>query len=1800
MSEIMVSFTMPCPIAGNFYEPIDMEVFTFDPPIEGNTFWVNDYTLAFKPSSKLEAGRSYDARLKLSQLFDVQGELGYFYFNFQARTLDFRLSPGALKPYGDATGWYALEGDLEFSDHISPNRAGEIMVAEQHGKKLPVRWQALHNNQLYRFTVDSILRGETESEVLLKWDGSPAGIDNKGEQQITVPSVMDFDLLNVKVYQLPSQRVKLSFSDHLAANQRLDGLIMFDSDDGLSFRVSGNEVEVFPAGTLQGTVTLTLQPGIRSAAGTIISRKIIREINFSRLKPQVSMVSEGVILPSSQGFELPFKAVGLNAVDIHVIKIYEDNIPQFLQVNRIDNDYQIRRVGRPVLKHTVDLASTGLDMNVWNFFSVDLSSLISPDPGAIYNIEFAFYKGYSAYECQDGIPGGDDGPAGADRNSWDFEETTYWDDPEGYYWGYWPEGYDWREEDNPCHVSYYNSSRFVKTNILASDLGLIVKSGSDGRMLVAVSDLVTSGPVEGVTLEVLNYQLQRIAHGTSGKDGMAEIEIEGSPFLLVAQKGRQKGYLRIDDGSALSVSDFDVSGRTVDKGIKGYIYAERGVWRPGDTIFLNFILDAPHAGLPDEHPLVFELLNPFGKPVQRIVKTGKEGHIYRLTTKTFLDAPTGTYTAKVSIGGVDFSKPLRIETVKPNRLKLHFDPGTGPLQGGQQKSAELSVAWLHGAPAGYLKAKVDMLLYKSNEGFDKFPGYTFTDPSREFYPEEIAIFDGKLDQEGKAQVSFTPPLVSRAPGMLKAAFTVRAFEKGGDISTDFFTMDYAPYRTFVGIKMPEGDKRGMLLTDTSQRVSVITCDAGGRPVSKSNLKAAVYKVTWRWWWNATDDDMASFFSSEYSVPVAEGNVTTDRTGKGTFEFRINYPEWGRYFIRVWDPEGGAAAGKTVYVDWPGWAGQARREFPGAASLLTFTSDKESYITGETATVIFPSSGKGRALITIESGSEVLHASWITDLKEENKYSFAITTGMAPNVYVGISLVQPHAVSGNDAPMRLYGVIPVMVSDPASRIMPVIEMADVLEPEKKVDIRIREESGIPMTYTLAVVDEGLLDLTRFTTPDPWNNFFAREALGVRTWDLYSHVIGAYGGKLEKVFGIGGDDEIAPVKDRKASRFTPVVRVFGPFRLGKGGSAKHTFIMPNYVGSVRTMVVAAGEGAYGSAEKTSPVRKPLMLLATLPRMLGPGEEVTLPLTIFAMEEGIRDIDISVKANGMFREKLLEGQARFDAPGEQVVYFTLETIEDTGLGIVEAEISSGSHKATYRVEVDVRNPNPPVSRLFSTRILPGEAYTFSEMLPGMPGTNSASLEVAGLMPVNLDRRLNYLISYPHGCFEQTISAAFPQLYLSRFSELSDAMEKQSNAHVRKALNDIIKFQANDGGLSLWPGERSNEWVTSYAGQFFLEAAKKGFGLPVGLRSSWLEFQQGRVVDWSWEDDEPYNRGLEQAYRLYTLALAGSADLRAMNRLRETPGICATAKWQLAATYMLAGQPEAGNKIAADAGMLVGPYRPFDLTFGSGLRDKAMILESLCLIGDKDKAFPVAMEISEALAKQEWMSTQTTAMCLMAMSSFYGEQPVTSEGLMFSYAVSDEDMTRVRNDFHYSRIPMETVPGDRFVMKVVNDGDKDLYATLNLEGTPLTDSIGDTDRNISLQVSYRDMEGRMIDPVSILQGTDFIAEVRVNAASSNAVYRNLALTQVFPSGWEIINRRIFDGPDILEESGYDYRDIRDDRVMTYFSLDGREVVRYKVLLNAAYPGRYYMPGPQCEAMYDPAVYARRSGSWVEVRRSR
>lgn len=1780
-----------------------IKLFEFSPKIKGYAHWLNKWTVEFVPEENLKPGTIYNCKFNLYKIQNVPQKLKVFKFDFQTIKQSFSFIDRGIKLTGESKDLCKLEGSIVSADQINEADVKKIVSAKLDGKNLNIIWSGENKPKEFNFCIENLKRTKQDQQVELDFDGNKIGIDFEQKENVKIPAIDNFKVVDIKRIQEPSQSIRIFFSDALKASQNLKGLINLSIGKRLRLIIQDNEIQVYPIERLTGTVQLNVEPGIISAFGEKITKSFTYEINFDELKPALRAVESGVIMPNSTELIFPFQAVNLKAADLEIIRIFENDITQFLQENKLNGAYELNRVARPVFRKTIRLGTdNSVGLKSWSTYSIDLSKIIKQEPGAIYRLILSFQKEYSTFSCfEDEV--NKPLPEITDFEKSDFEDEKKWNEP-GYYssWDY-PEGFSWRERNNPCDVSYFNSDRNLSQNILASDLGIIAKSGSDNSMLFTVTNLNTCLPVYGAELEIYNFQHQLMGSVKTGQNGFAEINLENKPFLLIAKKDKQRGYLRLDDGSSLSLSNFDVSGKKVKNGLKAYIYGDRGVWRPGDSLFVTCIVEDKNNKLPEGHPVIFELYTPQGQLYERLSTTNELNGFYCFKTKTVQEAETGNWTAKIKIGGNTFSKKIKIETVKPNRLKIDLDFGKKMIPATEDTiKGNLGVNWLFGAVAKNLKVKIDLNLRNYKTVFKDYKKFTFTNPAKQYYPQEKTIFDDRVNSKGKAEVIVGLSKNKTSPGMLQAQFSIKAFEEGGDFSIDNFSIPYSPYKNYVGIKLPKASKSyyELYLTDTTHTVEIASLDESGKPVSLDKLRVKIYKLDWHWWWNSNDNDLASYINRRQTKAVIY-RITSTKNGKGSFDFEIKYPEWGRYFIEVYDPSSGHSAGKIFYMDWPEWYGRSNRKNSESASMLSFSSDKQKYDVGETAKITFPTGGHGRALVSVESGTKIIKAEWIETNKEETLYELEVTDEMAPNIYVNISLVQPHAQTVNDLPIRLYGILPVMVENPATILHPTIEMPSKLKPKEEASLIVAEKNGKTMTYTIAIVDEGLLDLTNFKTPDPWKVFYAREALGIKTWDMYNLVMGAYGGKLGQIFAVGGDESLKKKAAKKANRFKAMVRFMGPFDLEAGQKQKHTFKIPNYIGSVRTMVVAGYDGAYGSAQKTTPVKKPLMILATLPRVLGPNETVKLPINVFAMEENIKKVDLQLEINDFFTTEKKSTSVTFAETGDKLAWFDLKVANKTGIGKVKVIAESGNERAEYDIEIEVRNPNPPRTVVVNSVLEAGKTWEETFALFGSEGTNSASLDIFGTPPFGLESRMQYLIKYPFGCSEQITSAVFPQLFLENLMEISADEKIKISQNINTAIRKLKSSQSYNGGMKYWPtSTKSNDWVTNYVGHFMLEAEKKGYSLPINFKENWIKYQQKTAGSWApySENFRGYQRNSDmvQAYRLFTLALANKALPGAMNRLKELPEISIQARWLLAAAYSINGQIEAAKEIISDASTFFDNYKGRYYYYGSELRDEAIVLLTLSLMNEKDKALPVMQKISKNLNSSSWYSTQTTAFGLIALSTFIGEKDKSTDIIEYSYSINNESEKKIKSLYTASHIDIDVGNERSEKVKITNTGKNILYAQMTLSGTPITGDTVFEQNNLKISVEYKYMNNKKIDISKISQGTDFKAEVHISNPGALGYYENMALTQIFPSGWEIINMRLTDSFSSQTKSIPTYQDIRDDRIYTFFDLGKSKSKTFVVFLNATYQGKFYLPSVNCEAMYDNNISARVPGKWIEV----
>ena len=1787
-SPVRVRFTEPQVAEATVGQDLGRNPFQFEPALAGVARWEDRHTLAFFPEGPLPSGTRYRAELDLRAVVTgIDPALGTMAFAFRAQPQAISVSLTGTGPGGSGEAdFQQVSGVLRTVDYEALPEIERLLQAQAGGKPVKVRWEHDEATQTHRFVVDSLPRGDQPYAVRLSWNGAPLDLPVKGEETVYIPPRGLFRHMHTYAYDGPEPYLTVEFSDPLKAGQDLSGLIRL-GEAKLRYRIEGNRVQVFPTQRPEGEQVLRIEPGIESLTGHRLDQPYQEQVVFNEVKPEVRLIGKGNILPRSEKLPFVFEAIGLKAVDVRIIKVYARNVPQFLQVNQLDGDRELKRVGQVVAQQRIALdRDPNLDLNTWNRHAIDLAPLIDSDPGAVYEVALAFRRSYAYYECAEVVDPADDKDLLDVGEGW----YTFNAESEYSYWDYWY--YDYEDREDPCKPAYYNSERVVRRNVLASDLGLIAKAGSGGASF-AVTDLKTTQPLAGVKLEVFDYQHQLIGTFQTGDDGTVTGQLTRPPFLLVASKGAQRGYLRMDDGSSLSLSRFDTQGKKYFRGVKGFLYGERGVWRPGDPMFINFILEDKAGTLPANHPVTFELTDSRGNLVEKIVRTEGENGFYAFHTQTAADAPTGNYRAKVRVGGAEFSETFKVETIIPNRLKIELDFGLEALsQATRDRQAALRATWLHGAIARSLKADVTATLQPATTAFPRYRDFIFDDPVRDFNGEETTLFEGRLDEQGVAMVPARLSAQSEAAGMLRANLVAKVYEPGGAFSIDRFSIPFHPYNTYVGLKTPKGDvARGMLLTDTDHPIQIVTVDTEGRPVS-SEVEVTLYKLNWKWWWDQSPDNIGSYQGKVSADQIATGRVRTTN-GEGVWTMNVKYPQWGRYLVRAVD-KAGHATGKIIYIDWPGWAGRASDDERGAAAMLNFTADKERYAVGEKVTLNIPTGSTGRVLVSLENGTRVLQTYWVDAAEGMTRFTFTATPEMAPNIYAHVSLLQPHSQTANDLPIRLYGVVPLAVEDPQTHLQPVLAMADELAPNSAVNVRVSEADGRPMTYTLAMVDEGLLGLTRFQTPDPWQRFYQREALDVKTWDIFDQVLGAYGGEIKSMLSIGGDAGDQGPSGKKPDRFKPVVEFLGPFTLPAGQSQTHTIQLPNYIGAVRTMVVAGTPkaGAYGATEKSTPVKTPLMVLGTLPRVLGPGETVQVPVTVFAMDEDIRQVNLRISAG---KELLIESDEtqvlRFNGAGEKVAIFELGVLSTLGTTSVRIEAQAGGERAVYETDIQIRNPNPPITDVVAATLEKNQTWNQAYQAPGMTGTQSSLLEVSALPPLNLGRRLEYLLGYPFGCIEQSTSAGFPLVYLPDLMQLDPAQRDKVDSKVRATINRIKLFQTPSGGFAYWPGQNEpSDWGSNYAGHFLVEAQKAGYTVPANLLDNWQTFMRDRARAWTpGTGNEGREEEMNQAYRLFLLALAGRPEVGAMNRLRSQGALYIGAQWNLAAAYHLAGQPEVAKQLTRQASTDVPTYTELNGTFGSQLRDQAIILQAMSLMDRRSEAKGLVEAISARLASQDYLNTQATAYALVAMARYAGRGGVGA-GLKFAYRVGGGAWVEVSSEQPVWQADLGTQRG---TLELRNRGGAMIHPRLVLRGIPMQGDTSSASRGLAMSVAYTDLSGSPLRARQLEQGTDFLARVTVQNTGLRD-YEQMSLAQIFPPGWEIINTRLDgNGPrgDVPT-----YQDLRDDRVYTFYDLKKGESKTFIVVLNAAYQGRYYLPTVVSEAMYDPSIHARVGGEWVRI----
>ncbi|KAA9041506.1 hypothetical protein FW778_05660 [Ginsengibacter hankyongi] len=528
-------------------EPIDKDLFSFSPSVKGKAIWLDARTIEFKPDGNLVPDKLYQVTFNLGKVTKVPAKYEEFNFNIKTIKPAFTVQGFGLRS-NDQKDKMMLLGEIETADIEDNSLVEKILTATENDKNLQISWQHNAAAKTHNFTVTSIQRETTAQQMQLSWNGKPLGIDNVNSKSLEVPAVGDFKVLNIMAMNDAEQYASVQFSDPIATGQELTGLITISNQPEITYTINGSEVKLYTGDNFNGDYNISVNPGIKNTWGDTLQKGYAANVFFENRLPSVKIQGRGNILPKSGHLVLPFEAVNLNAVDISIIKIYENNIPQFLQGNDLNGEEDLRRVAVPVVQKTLRLDDDKtLDLHKKQNFSLDIDKFLKTEPGAIYRVTIGFRPDYSLYTCHaDSSANKDDEDEDNYNDYYDNDQQNTVDDNDEFwkrYNSYYPYGYNWKQRDNPCSKSYYNKDRWATRNIIASNIGLTAKRGASNTITIAVSDILTTNPLPNVELQVLDYQQQIIAKVNSDNNGFATFDCNRKPYLIIAKLNDEKGYL---------------------------------------------------------------------------------------------------------------------------------------------------------------------------------------------------------------------------------------------------------------------------------------------------------------------------------------------------------------------------------------------------------------------------------------------------------------------------------------------------------------------------------------------------------------------------------------------------------------------------------------------------------------------------------------------------------------------------------------------------------------------------------------------------------------------------------------------------------------------------------------------------------------------------------------------------------------------------------------------------------------------------------------------------------------------------------------------------------------------------------------------------------------------------------------------------------------------------------------------------------------------------------------------------------
>jgi uncharacterized protein YfaS (alpha-2-macroglobulin family) len=1346
--------------------------------------------------------------------------------------------------------------------------------------------------------------------------------------------------------------------------------------------------------------------------------------------------------------------------------------------------------------------------------------------------------------------------------------------------------------------------------IVVTDLGIAARL-SPGGALVWINSLASGRPVAGAEITLVARNNQTLARAVTDAHGVARLagwKAGETPFLITARREDDLSYLdlsdtRVDPGTGVDGAPYLAPGA-----LEAAVFTERGVYRPGETAFLQGLVRDTDQRAPAPFPAIFRVRRPDGRVFQDIpVMT--DAHGSARTTVLLPDyLPTGRYTVNLVMPGtftVLGTTSIALEDFVPPQIRVAVEAPPERARAGEPLTFQVRAEHLFGRAAAGLSVQGHVTIQSASFAPSAWEGWQFGDADKTFAPLEISLGTQTLDGEGRASFSADSAAAWRPPAALQIVQQATVIEDGGRPVSASASRRLDAYPFYIGLRTAW---EGAIRAGETQRVEVVEVLPDGAPAAAG--KPVVLTLSRVLWHSALREGAGGRYewkSERQLITVREDTLAAGGDPR-TWSFAVDTT--GSYLLTASDPASGASTRIAFYAaspeqDWVAWS----REKPGRIELAW---DRERYRPGDTARLLVKAPFSGVALLTVES-DRVLEARVVTLEKNTAELEVPVLAAYAPNVYCVLTLVRPAVAESVWSPHRALGALALPVERPGRRLTVTADAPALQRPQSKLTARltVRDEAGQPAAgaVTVMAVDEGICLLTAFQTPDPNRVFTAQRRLGVTLHDLYNELVPVLDDAITTASRMGGDgDEGAGPRRRlnpvTARRFKPVALWQADVPLNSNGEAMVALDIPEFAGTLRVMAVAYNAAQCGSAQTPVPVKRDLVVQPALPRFLAVGDRCDASVVLHntgAAELGAR---VRVTCGGPLRADAGEQRVTVPAGGSARVPLTLTGGPGPGLALLRIEAEAGVDRYDETTELAVRTVSALQAQTLNRVVQPGERVSLAPPTNWMAATAARSVRISAMPAMQLGRALEQVWYYPYGCLEQTVSGAFPLLYAADWPERLMApgavAAGDTRARVNAAIQRVWAMQQGDGGFSLWPFEGKTDAAASlYAAHFLVEARAAGCAVaPERLDAvlDWLRQRLGRNAaievgspPWLYEMDE-------RAYVCQVLALAGCPDAGWTARLREQSGrLYYATRVRVAATLLLMGEPRQAVDILDRLGLPSPRSRLSGYLLNSDVQDAALLLSAwLDVAPDGEAPGRLALYLLNRRADGHWGNTYDNAMALLAIGKYLKHRAGREQPFTGSLTRPDGGVTAVTST---QEVQVAYGPGEVGDVILVNDGPGPMYLSGQFSGVSLTAEPA-TEQGVKAWREYFDSAGRPVDPATLRQGDLVIVRITVDPLGREL--DQLVIEDLLPAGWEIENPNLLTAgtPPVWLRNQAEparYRDARDDRMLFFTGAVARQSV-FHYAARAVTPGVFRQPPLAVSGMYEPEIRCVSGGGEVRV----